>query len=409
MDFSVRATGLSKSYRLYEKPLDRLIEAVTLRPRHRDFPALQDISLDVRVGEAVGIVGRNGAGKSTLLELVCGVTQPTAGSVLTAGRIASILELGTGFHPEFTGRNNAELNAAILGLSPSEIRERLPRIYEFSELGSFLDRPVKTYSSGMYMRLAFSVAVNVDPEILVIDEALAVGDGHFQRKCYEKIRDFQKSGRTILFCSHALGAVAALCERTLWLDQGRVRMFGSTAEVIQAYEHFLMGQQLAEADAASEEAKRTPIRIVDVDLLDREGVTRESFTTGEEMTLRMEIESATPEQPIHLLAGFQRASDQMQCFALATPWDGIGPWSGRSHYHARVDIPSLPLAPGDYTITFFVGDESAMHVFDFKEASFTVEGESLEGALFELQHEWVIAQDEPSGTSAPSRNLRQNR
>src|SRR5437016_13151043 len=176
MELVVRAVELSKQYDIYRRPIDRLLEILTGRVRHTVFPALHDVTFDVEKGETVGIVGQNGAGKSTLLKLLCGITRQSSGTLETHGTIASILELGTGFHPEFTGRDNAALNAAILGLTPSEVKRRLPAILEFSELGTFLDRPVKTYSSGMYMRLAFSVAVNVNPDILVIDEALAVGD-----------------------------------------------------------------------------------------------------------------------------------------------------------------------------------------------------------------------------------------
>jgi len=218
MDIAVRAVNVSKRYDVYRRPIDRVIEFFTRRRRHDVFPALEDVSFEVQKGETIGIIGQNGAGKSTLLKLLCGVTRASFGTLETHGTIASILELGTGFHPEFSGRDNAALNAAILGLSASEVRERLPDILEFSELGSFLDRPVKTYSSGMYMRLAFSVAVNVDPDILVIDEALAVGDGHFQKKCIEKIREFQQAGKTILFCSHSLYYISSICSRALWLD-----------------------------------------------------------------------------------------------------------------------------------------------------------------------------------------------
>src|SRR6185503_13460898 len=242
MTSAVRALDLTKQYDIYRRPIDRLIEAITRRPRHTVFPALQDVSFEVERGETVGIIGQNGAGKSTLLKLLCSVTRPTSGSLETNGTIASILELGTGFHPEFSGRDNAALNAAILGLSPAEIRKRLPDILEFSELGTFLDRPVKTYSSGMYMRLAFSVDANVDPEILVIDEALAVGDGHFQKKCVDKIREFQSEGKTILFCSHALYLVSAICRRTLWLDRGSVMRWGPSLDVVHDYESHLLQQ-----------------------------------------------------------------------------------------------------------------------------------------------------------------------
>jgi ABC-type polysaccharide/polyol phosphate transport system ATPase subunit len=240
MTVAVRASELTKQYDLYRRPIDRLIEAVTRRPRHTVFPALQDVTFEVERGETVGIIGQNGAGKSTLLKLLCSVTRPTSGTLETNGTIASILELGTGFHPEFNGRDNAVLNATILGLGPAELKQRLPAILEFSELGAFLDRPVKTYSSGMYMRLAFSVAVNVNPDILVIDEALAVGDGHFQKKCVDKIREFQEEGKTILFCSHGLYHVSTICRRTLWLDHGRVMHYGPSLDVVHEYETFLL-------------------------------------------------------------------------------------------------------------------------------------------------------------------------
>src|SRR5881397_2819910 len=240
MNIAVRSRELTKQYDIYPRPLDRLVEMITRRPRHTVFPALQDVTFEVERGETVGIVGQNGAGKSTLLKLLCGVTRPSSGSLEAHGTIASILELGTGFHPEFSGRDNAALNAAILGLGPAEVRQRLPAILEFSELGTFLDRPVKTYSSGMYMRLAFSVAVNVHPDILVIDEALAVGDGHFQKKCVDKIREFQNEGKTILFCSHALYLVTSICRRVVWLDHGRVMRFGPALDVTHDYETFLL-------------------------------------------------------------------------------------------------------------------------------------------------------------------------
>src|SRR5260370_38856093 len=228
MNFAVRSYELTQQCDSYARAADGLLEMITRRPRHTVFPALQDVTFDVEKGEGIGIIGQNGAGKSALLKLLCGVTRPTSGKIEAFGTIASILELGTGFHPEFTGRDNAALNAAILGLSPAEVKRKLPAILEFSELGTFLDRPVKTYSSGMYMRLACSVAVNTDPDILVIDEALAVGDGHFQKKCVDRIREFQQQGRTIVFCSHALYHVTALCRRTLCLRHGSAMPCGST-------------------------------------------------------------------------------------------------------------------------------------------------------------------------------------
>jgi ABC-type polysaccharide/polyol phosphate transport system ATPase subunit len=258
MNLAVRSQELTKQYDIYPRPADRLLEMITRRARHTVFPALQDVTFEVEKGEAIGIIGQNGAGKSTLLKLLCGVTRPTSGKIESFGTIASILELGTGFHPEFSGRDNASLNAAILGLSPAEVKRKLPAILEFSELGTFLDRPVKTYSSGMYMRLAFSVAVNVDPDILVIDEALAVGDGHFQKKCVDRIREFQEQGRTIVFCSHALYHVTAICRRTLWLDHGSVMRYGPTLDVVNDYESFLLQRDRALPSTEGEPERERP-------------------------------------------------------------------------------------------------------------------------------------------------------
>src|SRR5713226_2447537 len=262
MQTAVRSRELTKQYDIYPRPADRLLEMIARRPRHTVFPALQDVTFEVEKGEAIGIIGQNGAGKSTLLKLLCGVTRPTSGSIEAFGTIASILELGTGFHPEFTGRDNASLNATILGLSSAEVKRKLPGILEFSELGTFLDRPVKTYSSGMYMRLAFSVAVNVDPDILVIDEALAVGDGHFQKKCVDKIREFQQERRTILFCSHALYYISSICRRTLWLDHGRVMRYGPSLDVVHDYEQFLLQRDREQPSEGSPEPERSlsPVR-----------------------------------------------------------------------------------------------------------------------------------------------------
>src|SRR5437773_11760196 len=280
MEIAVRSVELTKQYDIYTRPADRVIEFLTRRPRHTVFPALQDVTFDVERGETIGIIGQNGAGKSTLLKLLCGVTRPSGGTLEARGSIASILELGTGFHPEFTGRDNAALNAAILGLSPDEAKERLPAILEFSELGTFLDRPMKTYSSGMTMRLAFSVAVNVRPDILVIDEALAVGDGHFQKKCIDKIREFQAEGKTILFCSHGLYHVSTICRRALWLDHGSVMRYGPSLDVVHEYESFLLQRDRAlPASEGEPERERpfTPVRFREIVVCDGNGSPRDTF------------------------------------------------------------------------------------------------------------------------------------
>jgi lipopolysaccharide transport system ATP-binding protein len=252
----LRATDLSKCYRIYARPQDRLKQAIlprlhrVLQDRscpnansgpvyYREFCALRNISMQVNAGETVGIVGRNGSGKSTLLELITGVLAPTTGTVSTMGRIAALLELGAGFNPEFSGRDNVFLNAALMGLNYQETKERFDEIVEFSELADFIDQPLRTYSSGMFVRLAFSVAINTRPDILVIDEALSVGDEAFQRKCFARITAFQDMGGTILFVSHNSAAILELCNRAIFLDQGELLYSGPPRDVIAEYQKLL--------------------------------------------------------------------------------------------------------------------------------------------------------------------------
>jgi lipopolysaccharide transport system ATP-binding protein len=394
MPAAIRASELTKHYNIYRRPVDRLIEAVTRRPRHTVFPALEDVSFEIQTGETIGIIGRNGAGKSTLLRLLCGVTEASSGALETSGSIASILELGTGFHPEFTGRDNAALNAAILGLSPAQIRRALPAIFEFSELGTFLDRPVKTYSSGMYMRLAFSVAVSVDPDILIIDEALAVGDGNFQKKCIDKIREFQERSKTILFCSHALYHISSICQRTLWLDHGSLMRFGPSVDVVHEYESFLLQQErhASAAHAATALSELSPVRFSEVTVCDRFGAPHNVFSRGDDLLVRVRVSSDDPRQPIHLLVGIHRAADDLQCFAVSTHADGLEPLEGRSEYEVTVRLSSVPLLRGEYTVIAFVGDEHAMHVFDRRDvpSAFTMTGDKYEIGVLSVAHDWVM-------------------
>ena len=405
MDLAVRASGLTKHYQLYRKPADRLIEMITRRPRHTTLPALDDVSFDVQRGETLGIIGQNGAGKSTLLKLLVGVTQATRGSLETHGTIASILELGTGFHPEFSGRDNAALNAAILGLTAEETRRRLPAIVEFSELGHFIDQPVKTYSSGMYMRLAFSVAVNVDPDILVIDEALAVGDGHFQKKCIDKIRDFQERGKTILFCSHAMYYVTSVCRRTLWLDHGRVMRYGPSPDVVHEYETFLLERTRTHPAVETDAHEDSPVRITAVEVCDASGAARRTFARGEDVMVKLHIHSASREQGIHVIVGVNRSADDLQCFAVGTHADGLPPLSGRTDYELTLRLNDLPLQRGDYSIVSYAGDENAMTVFDRRDLvpAFSIAGERFEVGLISVRHRWDSAPIEVADAAPAAR------
>lgn len=236
-EYAISLRNVCKSYPLYDRPEDRLKQFLWRGRRrfYRDFAALSDISFDMPKGQTIGIIGRNGAGKSTLLQIIAGTLTPTSGSVEVRGRVAALLELGSGFSPEFTGRENVLLNAAVLGLTPDEISERFDDIVRFSQIGDFLEQPVKTYSSGMQMRLAFSVAVCIQPEILIVDEALSVGDMAFQFKCVQRLEQMARDGVTILFVSHSLGIVRSMCDQAIYLRNGQISQQGDTSDVIERY------------------------------------------------------------------------------------------------------------------------------------------------------------------------------
>lgn len=265
-EIAIKVENLSKCYQIYAKPHDRLkqsifphLQRLLGRPPaqyHKDFWALKDVSFEIKRGETVGIIGRNGSGKSTLLQLICGTLNPTLGQIQTHGRIAALLELGSGFNPEFTGRENVYMNAAVLGLSKDEIDARFDKIAAFADIGDFIDQSIKTYSTGMYVRLAFSVIAHVDADILVVDEALAVGDAVFTQKCMRFIREFQERG-TLLFVSHDTSAVQNLCKSAFWLGQGQIRLAGTSKEVSEAYLQYTLQEVYGET------AKLTSIAPVD--------------------------------------------------------------------------------------------------------------------------------------------------
>lgn len=246
---AIEVRGVSKRYALFSSPAERLRRSAAVRVRRllgqaypsngSEFAALDFVSFEIGRGETVGIVGRNGSGKSTLLQIICGTLSPTSGTVRVNGRIAALLELGSGFNPEYTGRDNVFLNSAILGASEEETRARMDQILDFADIGRFIDQPVKTYSSGMYVRLAFATAINAQPDILIVDEALAVGDEAFQRKCFARLRQIQEQGATILFVSHNAQSVISLCSRAILLDQGQMLMEGAPKEVTAQYQRLV--------------------------------------------------------------------------------------------------------------------------------------------------------------------------
>jgi ABC-type polysaccharide/polyol phosphate transport system ATPase subunit len=289
----VLVQNVSKLYRLYRRPSDRLREMLPrTRPRHTDFWALRDIGFEVEKGETLGLVGPNGCGKSTLLQIICGILQPTSGRVVTRGRIAALLELGAGFNPEFTGRENVYLNGEIMGLSRAEIDKAMPSIESFAEIGEFIGRPVKEYSSGMYVRLAFSTAIHVDPEILIVDEALAVGDAVFANRCVRKFQELRERKITVLFVSHDLGLVKQLSDRAILLLNGRIAAQGAPNDVINRY----IGLVLAKEESKNKKDDRIHAsfrhgdgssEILSVDILNARGEAVTSVAGGEPVTVRV--------------------------------------------------------------------------------------------------------------------------
>jgi lipopolysaccharide transport system ATP-binding protein len=289
----VLVQNVSKLYRLYRRPADRLRELLPgVAPAHRDFWALRDISFEVERGETLGLVGPNGCGKSTLLQMVSGILQPTMGRVVTRGRIAALLELGAGFNPEFSGRENVYLNGEIMGLGRGEIDRAMPSIEAFAEIGQFMERPVKEYSSGMYVRLAFSTAIHVDPEILIVDEALAVGDAVFANRCVRKFQELRERKITVLFVSHDLGLVKQLSDRAILLLGGRIEAAGAPNDVINRYIGLVLEKQAPEA---RQERLRSSFRhgdgtseIVRIQMLNARGEETASIASGEAVTVRVQ-------------------------------------------------------------------------------------------------------------------------
>jgi lipopolysaccharide transport system ATP-binding protein len=369
MGVAIRVEGLSKRYRLGEEgPLAGLVARALGRPPARELWALRDVSFEVGCGEAVGIVGRNGAGKSTLLKVLARITRPTAGEVALRGRVGSLLEVGTGFHPELTGRDNVFLNGAILGLRRAEITRRFDEIVAFAGVERFLDTPVKRYSSGMRMRLAFAVAAHLEPEILIVDEVLAVGDAEFQSRCLGKLSDVAGHGRTVLFVSHNLSALKALCSRAMWLDAGAVRASGDIAPVVDAY--------------LAENASRAEVPLAQ---------RRDRAGSGELRFRHVSLRAGTPlranalpatGKPLELLIGFAAPGDAPlknvrialtvydtsggRVFATDTRLVNADFASLPAAGELVCRIPDLPLAAGSYRLTVWatVSDVVADHIDD---------------------------------------------
>jgi ABC-type polysaccharide/polyol phosphate transport system ATPase subunit len=395
----IRVDHAGRVFRVYEQPVRTLKEAILARngAKASEVRALDDVSLAVQPGEAVGLIGRNGSGKTTLLSLIAGIVKPTSGRVEAGGRVASLLELGAGFHPDFSGRDNVYLNGSLYGLKRKTIDERMDEIVAFAELERFVDLPVRTYSSGMYMRLGFAVAAHIDADTLLLDEVFAVGDEEFQRKCFGKIYEFKQRGGTIVFVSHDAASVERLCERAVLLRDGKVELDGSTQEAIARYHRLLADERDPEESAAGlNEYGSGEVRIEAARLLGPEGEERLQLAAGEALTveLRVTVREAVPPPVVSLElrdeAGLLLAAAQQDTSEL-----GWAEAAGERLLRFTVDRP--PLADGRFRLRFEVGDRDGRRLYHWLDDAvrFVVyPGEAVRGPVL-LSGRWSL--DETGG------------
>jgi len=386
----IEFSNVSKRFMLHKDERrtvqERVIGLLRRRPPGTEFWALRDVSFQVKEGQSLGLVGHNGAGKSTALKLITRILEPTSGNVRTRGRIAALLELGSGFHPDLSGRENLYLYGSLMGLSRREMEQRLPEIIAFADIDEFLDTEIKHYSSGMYTRLAFAAATAVDPDILITDEVLAVGDEAFQRKCMERIYDFRRAGKTIIFVSHALEAVRSLCDVAVWLDHGEQRAYGPAGEVIDAYladvnrkeqERLAAGQDRArassDADLSNSPFRRgsREIEITGVQLLDADGAERSVFQTWAPLTIRMTYLAHEPvRQPVFGIGIYHQSG--LWLSGPNTGFDGVTIDQVSGTGVVDYTIPRLPLLAGRYAISVAVVDATQMHIYDLHDRLYTL-------------------------------------
>jgi lipopolysaccharide transport system ATP-binding protein len=421
---AIALDGVGKTYKRFAKPSDRFWQAVwpsALRggdAKANEFVALAPLSLKVKRGEALGLIGRNGAGKSTLLQMVCGTLNPSSGSVNVNGKIGALLELGAGFNPEFTGRENVYLAAAVMGLSGAETDALYESIVEFSGIREFIDQPVKTYSSGMYVRLAFSIATSANPEILVIDEALSVGDGAFAKKSFERIMQLKAQGTTVLFCSHSMYQVESFCDRAVWLDHGQVQMEGPASDVVAAYTDSLRAEGgdgafnavaslAADAStlvAALADATTTPtaptaptaptgltrITGFEVTVDGVQGCELQAVSLQSDVQITVKFESDLTQPCPTVATGFALPDGQIFTSAY-TLFDGVTiARDAQGRGQATVVFEKLPLMKGRFSVGAYLFDERALHVYDvvLQAATVVVTQPGVHQGFVQLPHRW---------------------
>lgn len=415
---AISVENISKKFKVYFDKGYSLKEKVLFQSRRKyeERLVLENISFQVKKGEAIGIIGHNGCGKSTMLKLLTKIMYPDAGRIVTDGRISALIELGAGFHPDLSGRENIYTNAAIFGLNHREINRRIQDIIAFSELGDYIDNPVRTYSSGMYMRLAFSVAINVDADILLVDEILAVGDASFQAKCFNRLREIKASGTTIVIVSHSLGQIEQICDRSIWIHDGKIRADGLPREVHPAYLNY-MAQQLVEHSSEpvqqppEECAKEQPqaeegppeekehektrwgngaASFTKIRLLDRQGKEKSAFLTGEPMTIEMSYQvNGQLKNPACGIGVFR--DDGVHCYGVNTQIDHIKGLALKAEGIISFEVKENLLLPGNYTLDVALHTEDGFAYDYYRYAKkFQMVSQETEAGLVRLPHEWLV-------------------
>lgn len=406
---AIEVKNIKKSFKVYldrsSNMKDFVIHSKRRRYEYRDV--LKGISFDVKKGEAIGLIGHNGCGKSTTLKMLAKIMYPDSGSIEIQGRVSSLIELGAGFHPDMSGRENIYINASIFGLSKKEIDKRIDGIIAFSELEDFIDSPVRTYSSGMYMRLAFSVAINVDADVLLVDEILAVGDANFQAKCFRKLREIKAKGTTIVIVSHTLTQLEEICERTIWIDEGLIKEEGSPREIHRHYAKFMSDFSLARSadeadgeeqadDSAIKQTKKEDnkeMEIFNVQLFDSEGKERYNYVTGERALLKFDYMAHVPDRVSMELVILR--NDGLECYETNTFREGFPLMDVDGKGHVEIEIDKLNLITGEYWIELSIRNWDAVP-YDYKEkaATITITSVERERGIAKLDHTWHFSHKE---------------
>lgn len=388
-NIAIQVKELTKSYQIYANPKHRLLQMLFRGKRqyYKDFSALSNVSFEVVKGDSVGILGHNGAGKSTLLQLLTGTLTATSGTIKTNGRIAALLELGAGFNPEFTGKENVYMNAAILGLNKREIDEKYDDILKFADIGDFIHRPVKTYSSGMYVRLAFSVAVHIEPEILIIDEALAVGDIRFQMKCLEYMEGLKKTGTTILFVSHSPEQVKRFCNKAIWLNKGEVKDLGDANLICDRYKDWMSFGGENEVNSVENKPQiKIPARITKVSL------DKSVVNTGDDLTCEVTYEVF--DENIHgLLMGVAiYKPNRDYIFGANTHLDEVKIPILQGEHKVKYKLKNIPLLPGYFDLDVGIFTEKSLVSIDYATSAkrFEVHNDYQSEGLVNIEHNWII-------------------